>query len=126
MIWNFLSSLVSPISNAVTKVSANKTEVKKRNIDRIMNADDKLAEWEMIQAEKGSGWRDEWFTILLSIPLVGAFIPPFVPVILDGFEALNQMPVYYQYWVAVGYASMFTRLDLSQCLHNSVDGNIVL
>ena len=54
MIWNFLSSLVSPITNAVTKVSTNKTEVKKRNIDRIMNADDKLAEWEMIQAEKAS------------------------------------------------------------------------
>jgi hypothetical protein len=107
MIWNFLSSLVSPITSAVTKVSTNKTEVKKRNIDRIINADDKLAEWEMIQAEKGSGWRDEWFTILLSIPLVGAFIPPFVPVILDGFEALNQMPTYYQYWVAVAILSSF-------------------
>lgn len=107
MIWDFFSSLISPVTNVVAKINTNKTEVKKRNIDRIINADDKMAEWESIQAEKGSGWRDDWFSILLSIPLVGAFIPPLVPAILAGFDALSKMPVYYQYWVAVAILSSF-------------------
>jgi hypothetical protein len=107
MIWDFFAGLISPVTNAVTKINTNKTEIKKRNIDRLVNAEDKMAEWEMIQAEKGSGWRDDWFSILLSIPLVGAFIPPFVPVILSGFDALSKMPIYYQYWVAVAILSSF-------------------
>jgi len=107
MFIEFFRSLISPVADTVTKINTNKTEIKKRNIDRIMNAEDKLAEWEAIQAEKGSGWRDDWFSILLSVPLIGAFIPPFVPAILAGFDALSKMPTYYQYWVAVAILSSF-------------------
>ena len=103
----FFSGLISPIAETITKINTNKTEIKKRNIDRILNAEDKLAEWESIQAEKGGGWRDDWFSIILSVPLVGAFIPPFVPTILAGFDALSMMPEYYQYWVAVAILSSF-------------------
>ena len=106
-IFSFLGGLISPVTNAVTKINENKTELKKRNIDRLINAEDKLAEWELIQAEKGGGWRDDWFTILLSVPLIGAFIPPFVPAILAGFDVLDRMPEYYQYWVAVAILSSF-------------------
>jgi len=105
-IISFFTGLISPVTKTITKINTNKTEIKKLNIDRIMNAEDKLAERESIQAE-GSGWRDEWFSIILSIPLVGAFIPPFVPIILNGFEALAKMPEYYQYWVAVAILSSF-------------------
>jgi len=106
-IFSFLGGLISPITKTVTQINTNKTEIKKRNIERIMNAEDKLAEWESIQAEKGGGWRDDWFSIILSVPLVGAFIPPFVPTILAGFDALSKMPTYYQYWVAVAILSSF-------------------
>lgn len=105
---SFFSAVASPVTNVIEKISTNKTEIKKRNIDRIVNADDKLAEWEAIQAENGNkGWRDDWFSILLSIPLVGAFIPPLVPHITNGFAALDAMPTYYQYWVAVAILSSF-------------------
>jgi len=106
-ITDFIGGLISPISKTITKINTNKTEIKKKNIERIMGAEDKLAEWEAIQAEKGGGWRDDWFSIILSVPLVGAFIPPFVPTILSGFDALSKMPTYYQYWVAVAILSSF-------------------
>ncbi len=107
MVVDFFSGLISPITKSITQINTNKAEIKKRNIDRIINAEDKLAEWEAIQAEKGGGWRDDWFSIILSVPLVGAFIPPFVPTILAGFDALSKMPGYYQYWVAVAILSSF-------------------
>jgi hypothetical protein len=105
--FSFIGGLISPITNTITKINTNKTEVKKLHIERIVNAEDKLAEWESIQAEKDGGWRDDWFSIVLSVPLVGAFIPPFVPTILNGFDALSKMPGYYQYWVAVAILSSF-------------------
>jgi len=108
---NFLSvlgRLVSPVTNTITKVNDNKTKIKERQIERLTKAEDKLAEWELIQAENArSGWRDDWFSIILSVPLVGAFIPPAVPFIMKGFEVLEGMPEFYQYWLAVAILSSF-------------------
>lgn len=102
-----ISALFSPVAKVVTTISDNKTKVKQQHIDRLLNADDKLAEWELIQAEKPHRWREDWFSILLSIPLVGAFFPSVADDILAGFEVLNKMPEYYQYWVAVAILSSF-------------------
>lgn len=52
-------------------------------------------EWELL-AIQNSGWKDEYVTILMSIPLVLVFIPKMQPYILDGFTALESTPVWYQ------------------------------
>ncbi len=64
------------------------------------------SEWN-VAALKNSGWKDEWFVILLSVPLIGAFIPGMVPDIMAGFTALEGMPVWYQSGIAVAIASSF-------------------
>ena len=39
-------------------------------------------------------WKDEWFVILFSIPLIGAFVPSIQPYILEGFMVLNKTPAW--------------------------------
>ena len=108
MILDFFKSLVTPVTNTVTKINTNKTEIKKRNIDRLVNAEDKLAEWELIQAESGRhSWKDEFWTLILSVPLILCFFPEFVPVVKDGFTALETMPTFYQYWLGVAILTSF-------------------
>ena len=79
---SFFSGLVSPITNHFTKKNDNKTKVKQQQIQRLMNADDKEAEWEAIQAEGGNNsWKDEYITVIISFPVPVIFIAVFVSVI---------------------------------------------
>lgn len=76
------SGLVSPITNHFTKKNDNKTKVKQQQIQRLMNSDDKEAEWEAIQAESGNNsWKDEYITVIISFPVPTIFIAVFVSVI---------------------------------------------
>jgi hypothetical protein len=47
-------------------------------------------------------WKDEWFTILLSAPFIGSFIPGVQVYVRDGFVFLhNHTPDWYQ-WAFLG------------------------
>jgi len=46
-------------------------------------------------------WKDEWFVILFSIPLIGAFVPGMDIYILKGFEVLSKTPEWYR-WLLAG------------------------
>lgn len=69
-ITSVVTGLVSPITSVISKRSDNKTRIKERQIDRLVNAEDKVAEWESIQAESGNNsWKDEYITIIITIPI---------------------------------------------------------
>ncbi|PHS02464.1 MAG: hypothetical protein COA78_21320 [Blastopirellula sp.] len=103
-----VSGLASPVVNFFTKRSENKTNIKLKQIDRLKNSDDSLAEWESIQAENGRySWKDEFWTIILAIPLVLCFFPDYVSYIEDGFVVLKSMPTFYQYWLGVAILTSF-------------------
>lgn len=69
------TGLVSPITNVFVKRNDNKTKIKAKQIDRLVNSDDKLAEWEAIQAESGANsWKDEWITLIITLPIPVIFI----------------------------------------------------
>ena len=109
---NWFTSLVSgiaaPVVNLFAKRNENKTNIKLKQIDRLKNSDDSLAEWESIQAENGRySWKDEYWTILLSIPVILCFIPQCVDYVRVGFEVLKTMPEFYQYWLAVAILTSF-------------------
>jgi hypothetical protein len=100
--------LVSPITGFFGKKNDNKTKIKEKNIQRLMDSDNKLAEWESIQAENsGHSWKDEFWTVILSIPLVLCFVPEYVEYIKEGFEVLKSMPEFYQYWLGVAILTSF-------------------
>lgn len=108
MIGELIKGLASPVLGYFTKRSEHKTEIKKKQIDRVMKADDSLAEWETIQAEGGRhSWKDEFWTIVLAIPAIGCFIPGGDKYMIAGFEAMALMPDFYQYWLGVAVLTAF-------------------
>ena len=105
---SIFSSIISPVTNFFTKRHNNKTAVKQAKIARIVGAEDQLAEWERIQAEGGvHSWKDEWFTVILSIPAIMCFFPDLVIHVENGFIALQGMPEFYQYWLSIAICTSF-------------------
>jgi len=105
---SLISGLVSPVASYFTKRSTNKTNVKLQQIERLKSSDDSLAEWENIQAENSAtSWKDEFWTVILSIPLVLCFFPDYVQYINAGFVVLETMPDFYQYWLGVAILTSF-------------------
>lgn len=71
---------------------------------RMQNAQD----WDTVaQKNAGNSWKDEWLTLLFSIPLIMCFIPALVPYVKEGFAVLETMPGWYQYLLSVVVAASF-------------------
>ena len=65
-------------------------------------------DWDLEMAKGSqSSWKDEWLTILFSIPLILAFIPGMEEVVKNGFAQLEAMPEWYQYSLGVIVAASF-------------------
>jgi hypothetical protein len=64
------------------------------------------AEWELHQI-RNSGWKDEYWTIVLSAPVILVFIPFFQPYVAGGFASLEQAPEWYLVAVGTAIAAAF-------------------
>ena len=65
-------------------------------------------DWDLEMAKGSqSSWKDEWLTILFSIPLILAFIPGMEEVVANGFAQLESMPQWYQYSLGIIVAASF-------------------
>lgn len=62
--------------------------------------------WEKTSLDQ-SGWKDEYWTLVLSIPLVMCFIPGLVKYVKDGFEVLQTTPEWYRYAIGIAISSAF-------------------
>lgn len=65
-------------------------------------------EWD-VEAVKGSNdsWKDEYLTLIFSIPLFLCFFPFTVEYVEDGFRALEQTPDWYKYTLGVIVSASF-------------------
>ena len=66
--------------------------------------------WEVAQVEASkTSWKDEWWTIILSLPLIAIFIP--VPGlqghIINAFHALQYVPEWYMWAVGAAISAAF-------------------
>ena len=90
-------------AEAATKVAKAKAEaviMEKKATGEI--------DWDLELARGSSNsWKDEWLTILFSIPLILAFVPGMEDVVANGFARLNEMPEWYQYSLGVIVAASF-------------------
>ena len=68
--------------------------------------------WEKTSLEQ-SGWKDEYWTIVLSLPMIMCFIPGLVTYVERGFMALQQTPLWYRYAIGVAIGSAFGVKKLS-------------
>ena len=66
------------------------------------------ADWDTnAQQDMKTSWKDEFYVVLFSRPLVMAFIPDMQDIVLKGFETLNKTPDWYMLLVTGIVASVF-------------------
>ena len=115
-----LQALIGPISGLVgswmdskTEEQRGKTAVAKARAEAeaavMVSAATSTADWEKLMAKGSqSSWKDEWLTILFSIPLVLSFAGEWGrTIVAEGFAALEVMPDWYQYTLGVIVAASF-------------------
>jgi len=107
-----LGALVGPIATlGKTWIEGKniKTKAKAEAEASVMKTQAKsAADWETAMARASNqSWKDEWLTILFSIPLVLAFVPSAVPYVREGFEVLATMPDWYQTGLSIIIAASF-------------------
>ena len=96
------------------KMDNKKAEIEGRN-NAIQEKLKQSGTWDEIHAKNsGESWKDEWFTLLFSIPLVLAFIPSAVPFVEQGFKVLDMMPDWYKQALAVLVAASVGYQKLTQ------------
>jgi hypothetical protein len=67
-----------------------------------------VADWERIMAENSGGsWKDEFFVIVLSVPMVLCFIPGMEGVVHHGFQQLQQAPDWYMHALLIAISASF-------------------
>lgn len=120
MAWPIVKLVTSGISAATgmvdgwqrrkTSKTNSKIKIEEANVDagikRLGKRGDADIAWEDTSL-KQSGWKDEFWTIVIAIPMVMCFIPGLVQYVIAGFEALEQTPKWYQYLIATAVASAF-------------------
>ena len=104
------------------KMDNKKAEIEGRN-NAIQEKLKQSGTWDEIHAKNsGESWKDEWFTLLFSIPLVLAFIPSAVPYVEQGFKVLDMMPDWYKQALAVLVAASVGYQKLTQLFTKKVSG----
>jgi hypothetical protein len=115
-----LGSLLGPVTSIVGGIVQGKMEQKAAETKaKVAKAEAQAqimlsqatseADWEKVMAEGSrDSWKDEWLTILFSVPLVLAFCGEWGrDIVADGFTALNAMPDYYRYTLGAIVSASF-------------------
>ena len=100
-----LLGIVGNLASSWIKGKADESKAKQEVKLKAIQSEEN---WEKVMAEGSqTSWKDEWFVIVLSIPMVGAFIPSLVPYIQQGFIVLDSMPEYYKGFLGAAIAASF-------------------
>lgn len=85
------------------KINEAKTQATIKRLETGQAAD---IAWEQLSIAN-AGWKDEFFVIVFSIPLILCFIPGMVTYVTLGFAALATTPDWYHYGLMIMIASSF-------------------
>lgn len=100
--------IIGELFNLARAWLQGRQKVQEARDDRAAELVRQQGSWEEIMATGSvTSWKDEWLTILFSIPLILAFFPAAVPHVMAGFVALNGMPDWYVYTLSVIVAASF-------------------
>ena len=107
-------ALISPIASLLGQALKNKAEEKKAVHDARMQVIQNTASWEQLMASaSATSWKDEWFTLLLSAPVValmwgiGMNDVEIIDRIGLAFSELNRLPDWYQYLLFMAVSASF-------------------
>ena len=109
-----LNMLLGPALELGKEFIKGKADEKKAIQQRKITAIQNDANWEANMADASkSSWKDEWFSIILSAPLIAvaysvAMDDQAVIVRMDeAFTALNSLPEWYQYLLFIAVSASF-------------------
>ena len=114
MIW----SVIGTVAKGAVDVIKTRTETKKLMAEAEQTHVRKMAEGEIdyaiaTQKNMQNSWRDEWFTVILSIPLLIVFGAIFfgkyewIDKLKEGFQTLDSLPDWYIWALMAAIASSF-------------------
>jgi hypothetical protein len=103
--------MILPIINTLGSLAGTwldgKVETQKAKVEVAKKVAAGEMEWNQTMASaSASSWKDEWLTILVSIPLILAFTGH-EDIVKRGFAALDSMPDFYKTAVGVVFAASF-------------------
>jgi len=114
MMWNVLSQVIGTgfkVMQTRSQTKQIKAMAEQKHYEKMMQGE---IQYEVAkQNAMDNSWRDEWFTILLSLPLIIVFLsiflnkPEWITKLKEGFETLNQLPDWYIYALLAAIASSF-------------------
>ena len=107
-----LGTLLSSVSSLASSYIEGKTAIQKAEATIRMKEATGEIDWDLAAMRASqSSWKDEWLTLLFSIPLVLSFCGDWGRgIVADGFTALAGMPQWYQIALgAIVSASFATR-----------------
>lgn len=84
------------------KTTMERIKIEGTETRALMDKEQEVAWDKHMSAGSMTSWKDEFWTIVLAIPMIGCFIPKLAPHIMKGFEVLQQTPDWYK--AAVGLA----------------------
>lgn len=114
-----IGALIGPVAGLIgTWLEGSVEEKKAKTAMRVAEAEAKAkvmieaatheSGWERIMAEASkNSWKDEYLTIIFSIPLIMAFIPGMEEIVKSGFSQLEAMPEWYQLSLGAVVAASF-------------------
>ncbi len=111
---NWITSLISPVANIAGQVIKNRGEIAKAKHDAQMQTIQNDADWEAKMADaSANSWKDEFWTLVLAVPIfmIGYSIIVDDPSIIErtklAFQALDELPDYYQYLLFICISASF-------------------
>jgi hypothetical protein len=117
-------TLISPIANLAGGYLKNKAEEKQAKHQAKMRVIENDGNWEEKMADaSASSWKDEFWTIVLSVPI---FMIGYAIVVDDltvierveqGFVALSGLPEWYQYLLFIAISSSFGIKGVSKLMN---------
>ena len=115
-----IAALIGPISSLAStwlqgkveeKKAVSATKVAKAQAEAVVMQKKATGEidWDLKMADaSASSWKDEWLTILFSVPLILAFCGDWGrQIVEEGFTALQAMPEYYRYTLGIIVSASF-------------------
>ncbi len=68
------------------------------------------ADWELAAVQDArTSWKDEYWTVILSLPLLAAFVPGLDGYIARGFDVIGAAPDWYKWAVGAAISFAFAR-----------------
>jgi len=109
-----LNLLIGPAVDLAKDFIKGKADEKKAIQERKIATIQNDADWEAKMASGAEkSWKDEWFSVLLSLPLIGVAYsvivddPQIISRVNEGFAALSQLPEWYQYLLFIAVSGSY-------------------